>query len=125
LAALPVRGTAAPPWGKFAIVDGLTVAGVPLLVHVVSPGKTVSVTLQLARSAVPLLLTLTVKLLVADPPHCATVAGHCFITVRPGVRHWNVAESKAVALTVVVPFVQAQFRVAVSASPAAKELLHG
>src|SRR5712692_4365177 len=90
LAALPVSGTAAPPWSRLAIVDGLTVAAVGLLVHVVSPGKTVSVTVQLAKSAVPLFVTLTVKLLVPDAPHCTTVAGHCFITVSPGVWHWKV-----------------------------------
>src|SRR5439155_22216810 len=104
-----------------AIVGGVTGAAGGLLGQAMSPGKTVSVTVQLVRSAVALLVTLTVKLLVADPPHCATVAGHCFITVRPGVRHWKVAESKAVALTVVVPFVQAQFRVAVSACPVASD----
>src|SRR5437899_7908683 len=120
LAALPVRGTAAPPWGRLAIVDGLTEAAVGLLVQVVSPGKTVSVTVQLARSADPLLLTLTVKLLVADPPHCATVAGHCFVTVSPGVRHWKFASSNAVRVIWPGVVVQSHVTVALSGSFAAK-----
>src|SRR5207244_4424718 len=88
-----------------------------------------SSTVQLVSAALPLLVTVMVKVLTAPvqvPSGCTeqTVASHVFATVSPGVRHWNVAESNAVALTVVVPTLQAQVSVAVSASPAARELLH-
>ena len=85
--------------------------------------------MQFVSAALPLLVTVMVKLLIAPvqlPSGCTehTVPSQVFATVSPGVRHWKVAESKAVALTVVVPTVQAQLSVAVSASPAARELLH-
>src|ERR1051326_3830976 len=89
--ALPVMTTSAPPAGSELIVAGLTVSCVGLFVQVVSPGYTVSVTVQLDRSAMPLLWTVTLKLEVAVSPHHATVGVHSLTTVRPGVRHMNFA----------------------------------
>src|SRR5947208_1522417 len=94
--ALPVTFTSTPPAGSEAIVAGETVTCVGLFVHVVSPGYTVSVTVQLVRSAMPLLCTLTLKLEVAVWPHPATVGVHCLTTVRPGVSQVNFASSNAV-----------------------------
>src|SRR5206468_302536 len=120
----PVTVTSEPPAGSEAMVAGETVSCVGLFVHVVSPGYTVSVTVQLERFAMPLLCTVTLKLDVAVCPHPATVGVHCLTTVRPGVRHWNLARSKTGVMLTPGTLLQPQFRVAVSGSALARVVLH-
>src|SRR5205814_7313477 len=115
-----------PPAGSETMVDGLTAAGVGLFVHVGSPGLTVSVTVQFARPAVPLLWTVIVTSFVPGvPPHADTVEVHCLTTFRPGVRHRNRARSNTGVMLTPGTLLQPQFRVAVSGSAPESVSLQG
>src|SRR5207244_9772002 len=116
--AVPVT-VAMLPCPRLAIVLGLTVTallvpvGSPLAGHAASV-KFVSVTVQFSRSAVPVFCTVIVTALLPSISRRA----QSFITVSPGVWHWKLASSNAVACTSPGVGVQSQVTVALSGSAA-------
>src|SRR5436309_5071757 len=121
---VPVTGAAAP-CARLAIVLGLTATallvpvGSPLAGHAASV-KFVSVTVQFSRSAVPVFCTVIVTALLPSISRRA----QSFITVSPGVWHWKLASSNAVACTSPGVGVQSQVTVALSGSAAERVAEH-
>src|SRR5207245_11148974 len=117
---VPVTGAAAP-CARLAIVLGLTATallvpvGSPLAGHAASV-KFVSVTVQFSRSAVPVFCTVIVTALFPSLSRRA----QSFIPVSPGLWHWKLAPSNAVACTSPGVGVQSQVTVALSGSAAAR-----
>src|SRR5713101_4775198 len=125
-AIVPVTVGAVAPAARLAIVLGLTVTallvplGLPLAGHPASV-KFVSVTVQFWRSAVPVFCTVIVTALLPLVSRNAQF----FVTVSPGVWHWKLAVSFAVATKLgFLSAVQKQLSVAVSGSPALSAVLH-
>ena len=101
------------PCGSDATPGTVTGVPVPTGGQVASFVNTLSVTTQFARSAVPVFISLTSTWFVPSAA-CTT---HVFVTVRPGVSHWNFAMSFAVATKLgFLSAVQKQLSVAVSGS---------
>src|SRR5438128_11881352 len=95
----------------------VTVTSVEVVVvggQVGSFGNTLSVTTQFWRSAVPVFISVTSTSFVPS----AAWTLHTFVTVSPGVRHWNFASSNAVACTSPGVGVQSHVTVALSGSAA-------
>src|SRR5437867_789331 len=127
--ALPVRPLTLPvadaiaPGSSDAMVAGVVGTGVPAPVggQVGSFVKTLSLTAQFARSAVPVFISsMSTSLLPL-----ASGTRQVLVTFSPGVRHWNFAMSFAVARKFAfLSAVQKQLTVAVSGSLALSSALH-
>src|SRR5204862_6883493 len=83
-------------------------------------GKFVSATVQFSRSALPLFCTVIVPALLPS----TTRRPSDLVTVSPGVWHWKLASSNAVACTSPGVGVQSQVTVALSGSAAERVAEH-